>query len=208
MGFGLCAFGYMLLMLEHLGLDVLGYALIGVGFFRVASELKAYKGYRIAAVCAAVALPFALFNLYNVLVPIADLPKLGRTVLVIKGVALAIISAVLSFAHGNSTARIAAEGGAVTFSVRARITAYLTALYMAVKLGEAFSPSGMELVVMVGLYVVMFLNAWLLFTCFTTITTKRRAVIEAEIIKQESEQLVRKKLLGSKGGKKGDGDET
>ncbi|MBQ3196353.1 MAG: hypothetical protein IJB65_07820 [Clostridia bacterium] len=198
MGFGLCAFGYLLLMLEHLGLDVLGYALISAGFFGVASELKTYKGYRIAAICAAVALPFALFNLYNVLVPIAGLPALGKTLLAVKGVALAIISAVLSFAHGNSTARIAADGGAGTFALRARITAYITALYMAVKLGEAFSPSGLELVVMVGVYVVMFLNAWLLFTCFTTITTKRRAVMEAEIIRQETEQITRKKLLKNK----------
>ncbi len=195
MGFGLCAFGYMLLMLEHLGLNVLGYALISMGFFGVASELKAYRGYKLAAICAAVAVPFALIDLYNTMQSILGLGAIPQTLLAVKGVALAVIASVLSFAHGNSTARIAAEGGANAFAIRARITAYLTALYMAVKVGESFSRSGFEVVVMVGLYVVLFLNAWLLFTCFTTITTKHRARIEAEIIKQETEQLVRKKML-------------
>ena len=207
MGFGLCAFGYMLLMLEHLGLNVFGYALISMGFYGVASELKAYKGYKIAAICAAASIPFALVDLYNTLQPIVGLTEIPKELLAVKGIALAILATVISFAHGNSTARIAADGGATVFSMRARITAYLTALYMAIKIGESFSSSGMEVVVMVGLYVVMFLNAWLLFTCFTTITTQRRAKIEAEIIKQETEQLTRKKLL-KKHGKKDDGDEA
>ncbi len=205
MGFGLCAFGYMLLMLEHLGLNVIGYALICKGFFGVASELKAYKGYKISAICAAVAIPFSLVDLYDILRSILKLEAVPQTLLVVKGIALAVIITVLSFAHGNSTARIAAQGGATTFAMRARITSYLTALYMALKVGDAFSPSGFGLVVIVGLYVVLFLNAWLLFTCFTTITTKRRAVMEAEVIKQETEQLVRKKLLKNK---KGDKDEA
>ncbi len=195
MGFGLCAFGYMLLMLWHLGLSPVGYALICVGFFGVASELKTYKGYKIAAICAAVAIPFALVDLYIVIQSVAGLAETPEVLKIVKGVALAVIASVLSFAHGNSTARIAAEGGANTFAIRARITAYLTALYMAIMVGDTFSPSGLVSVVMWGLYVVLFLNAWLLFTCFTTITTKHRARIEAEIIKQETEQLVRKKML-------------
>lgn len=201
MGFGLCAFGYAFLMLEHLGLDVAGYVLISVGFFGVASELKAYKGYKIAAFAAAACVPFALLNLYLTVYDYASLPALPQPVIVIKGVALALLATVLSFAHGNSTSKIAADGGAKTFSIRALATAYLTALYSALKIAGSFAPADGTLaaVIVFGQYVVIFLNMWLLFTCFTTITTKRRQVIEEEIIERETEKIVRKKLLKKKG---------
>ncbi len=200
MGFGLCAFGYAFLMLEHAGLDVVGYVLLCMGFLGVSSELKAYKGYKLAAYAAGVAAPFALFNLYILIAMVFELPPLPDTLMAIKGVALAVLCVVLSFAHCNATARIAREGGAKVFSLRASATAYLTALYMALKVaGSFFEVDGtIAVIIMVGQYVIPFLNAWLLFTCFTTITTAARAKREEEIIRQESEELVRKKFLKNK----------
>jgi len=66
---------------------------------------------------------------------------------------------------------------------------------------EVFAPADGTLaaVIVFGQYVVVFLNMWLLFTCFTTITTKRRQAIEEEIIERETEKIVRKKLLKKKG---------
>lgn len=202
MGFGLCALGYLCLMLEHVGLDLLGYALICKGFYGVYAELKDYKGYRVAYLAAAVALPFSLFNLYSLIAGYSSLPALPQAVVAVKGVVLSLGAVVCAFAHSNSTARIAGDGGAATFALRARITGYLTALYMALKIGASFSGADGSLgaIIIVGQFVVLFLNSWLCFTGFTTITTKGRARREAELIRQESEELIRKKRFRDGGG--------
>ncbi len=195
MGFGLCALGYMCLMLEHVGLDFLGYVLICRGFYGVFAELKDYRGYRVAYIASAVALPFSLFNLYSLLTGYTSLPELPGAAVAVKGVVLSVAAVVCAFAHGNSTASIARDGGASFFSLRAKATGYLTALYMALKIGASFSGADGSLaaVIVLGQFVVLFLNGWLCFTCFTTITTKSRARQEAELIKQESEEIIRKK---------------
>lgn len=199
MGFGLCSFGFLLLMLEPVGLNFLGYAVMSMGFFGVASELKDYKGYRVAAYASAAACPFALVDMYRLVAAYTSLPN-PDILLPIKGIPLCLLSVVLCFAYCNPTARIAADGGARTFSLRANATAYLTALYMALKLAGSFGSfdGSLAAAVFIGNYVILFLNAWLLFTCFTTITTEKRYAVEQEIIKQETEELVRKRILKGK----------
>lgn len=199
MGFGLCSFGFIFLMLDSVGLNFVGYGLMAWGFFGVAGELRAYKGYKLAAIAAALSLPFALIDMYLFVGPYFDAPK-PDWLLILKGVALAISGAVLAFGHCNSTARIAEDGGARVFAFRARATMYLTGLYMALTVGGAIGQitGGIAAVILVGKYVIYFLNAWLLFTCFTTITTRDREKVEKEIIKRETEELVRKRALKDK----------
>lgn len=209
MGFGLCALGYACLMLWHLGLDALGYALISIGFFGVSSELRAYKGYRLAAVLSAVAAPIALFNLYLAFYKDIGAPALPQWLIAAKGVSLAVLGVAIAFGHCNSTARIAKEGGGRVFSIRATATAYLSAFCAALQIAGSFSApdGGLAMAIIVGQYLMPLLNALLLFTCFTTITTRSRQKIEKEIIARESEEIVRKNLLKKKK-QNGDKDEA
>jgi len=183
------------------GLDFLGFALIGVGFYRVGKELNTYKGYTVAAYVAfAAALP-ALLNLYD-FATVFGLPDLPSAVTMVKGVLISLLSAVLCLGYCGSTSRIAEEGGAKFFSFRAKLTAYVSAFYYAVlavygATGAAISGSGASLIV-IGRYLLPLFNAWLLFTCFTTITTKARAVKEEKLIKEELEVLERKRAFKKK----------
>lgn len=194
MGFGLSFLGFVLLIMDAVGLDFLGYILIGVGFYRVGKELNTYKGYTFAAYAAFIAALPAVLNLYGFLTAFG-MPELPKIAVGIKGAALAALSAFLCFAHCGSTARIAEEGGARMFALRAKATAYLSALYYAMLFVFGFAgvtgPTASMLVI--GKYVIPLLNAWLLFTCFTTITTKARAKIEKQIIDNELEVLERKR---------------
>lgn len=207
MGFGLSAVGFAMLMMWHVGLDLVGYLLIFKGFWGVASELKDYKGYKIAAIFAAACAPFAAVNLYNFAASFEVVPEPARPVLAVKGVCISLLTVVFTFAYCNSTARIAADGGARFFALRARITAYLTALYMALTVVYSFTgvDGSAARLIIVGQYVVLILNFLLLFTCFTTITTKKRYAVEQEIIERETEELVRKRALKNK--KKGQSQE-
>lgn len=200
MGFGLCAVGYMCLLLWHLGLDALGYVLISYGFFGVAAELKAYKGYKLAAIFAATCAPLALINLYLAFYKDIGAPELPQWLIAAKGVGLALLGVALTFSHCNATARIAREGGARVFALRASVTSYMCALFAAFQIAGSFSaPDGsLAMMIIVSQYLGPFLNALILFTCFTTITTKRRQKIEQEIIERESEEIIRKKLLKKK----------
>ncbi len=196
MGFGLCFTGFLLLTLVPLGLDALGYVLIAVGFFKVSKELVDYKGYKIAGILAAVAAPIALLSLYALLENYTALPALPKVVSQIKVCCLSLVSAALCMAHCQSTARIARQGGAKVFAARASITMYLSALfYTALTAGAVFgAPGAVAAITTVARYAVPLLNAWLLFTCFTTITTKARAREEARIIKKQTEILKRREL--------------
>lgn len=195
MGFGLSFLGFLLLTMDAVGLDFLGYILIGLGFYRVGKELNTYKGYTIAAYAAFIAAVPALINLYGFLTAfgLAELPKVFTA---IKGSALSVLTAACCFAHCGSTARIASEGGAAIFSFRAKATAYVSAFFYAAQLVYGFTGGymgAMASTLVIGKYVVPIFNAWLLFTCFTTITTKARAVKEREIIDKEIEILERKR---------------
>lgn len=201
MGFGLSFLGFLLLTMDAVGLDALGFALIGMGFYRVGKELNTYKGYTVAAYAAFGAAFPALLNLYSFATSFG-LPALPSIATGIKGVVIALLSAVLCLGYCGSTSRIAEEGGAKMFSFRAKLTAYLSAFYYAVQAvygatGAAISGAGASLIV-IGKYILPLLNAWLLFTCFTTITTKARAVKEKEIIKEEIEVLERKRAFKKK----------
>lgn len=203
MGFGLCALGFGVFLFDSLGLSFVGYALISYGFFGVARALGDYKGYKVAAYVAAAGCPFALIGLYRTVAYFTGLLPDPDVLKLIQGVPLCVVNTVLAFAYSNPTARIAADGGANLFSVRARLTAYITALYTALKLSNLFQPSSgvLAAVVLFGEYVVILLNVWLLFTCFTTITTVSRYEKEQEIIARQTEELVRKRIL--KGEQKG-----
>ena len=196
MGFGLSFLGFVFLTMEAIGLDFLGYTLIGLGFYRVGRELNTYKGYTLAAYAAFIAAVPAVLNLYSFLTAFG-LPALPELLVGIKGGTVAALSAVVCFAHCGSTARIAREGGAKVFSFRAQATAYLSAFYYAALLVYGFTGAvgSVASMIIIGKYVVPLLNAWLLFTCFTTITTKARAVKEKEIIDREIEVLERKRAL-------------
>ena len=196
MGFGLSFLGFVLLTMDAIGLDFLGYGLIGVGFWRVGRELNTYKGYSIAAVAAFIAALPAVLNLYSFLTAFG-LPELPSVVMGIKGGSLAALSAVVCFAHCGSPARIAEEGGARIFALRAKVTAYLSAFYYSALFVYGFTGvvGSVASMMIIGKYVMPLLNAWLLFTCFTTITTKARAKEEKEIIKNELEQLERKRAF-------------
>ncbi len=206
MGFGLSFLGFLLLTMDAVGLDALGFALIGTGFYRVGRELNTYKGYTVAAYAAFAAVLPALLNLYSFATTFG-LPALPSIATGVKGTLIALLSAVLCLGYCGSTSRIAEEGGAKMFSFRAKLTAYVSAFYYAVQAvygvtGAAVSGSGASLII-IGKYVLPLFNAWLLFTCFTTITTKARAVKEQEIIKEELEVLERKRAFK----KKKDGEE-
>lgn len=194
MGFGLSFLGFVLLTMDAVGLDFLGYGLIGLGFYRVGRELNTYKGYTLAAIAAFTSALPAVLNLYGFLTAFG-LPALPPLVTGIKGAAIAALSAFLCFAYCGSTARIATEGGAAIFALRAKVTAYVSALYYALLLVFGFTGvrGPVASLLVIGKYVVPLLNAWLLFTCFTTITTKARAVKEKEIIENELEVLERKR---------------
>jgi len=196
MGFGLCSFGFLFLILDAVGLDFAGYALMGLGFYRVGQELSAYKGYKLAGYAAFGAAVPALLNLYDFLTAFG-LPALPQVLVGVKGASLAALGAFLCFAYCGSTARIATEGGARTFALRARLTAYISALYYAMYgvLGFTGATGTVVSVLFVGKYIVPVLNAWLLFTCFTTITTKAREKVEEKLIKQELQILERKRAL-------------
>lgn len=196
MGFGLSFLGFVLLTMDAVGLDFLGYALIGVGFWRVGRELNTYKGYTIAAVAALIAAVPAVLNLYGFLTAFG-LPHLPKLATMIKGGALSALSVIVCFAHCGSTARIAEEGGARIFAFRAKATAYLSAFYYTALLVYGFTGAvgSVASLLIIGKYAMPLLNAWLLFTCFTTITTKARAKKEKEIIKNELELLERKRAF-------------
>ncbi len=199
MGFGLCFLGFILQMMDAVGLSFLGFALMAWGFYKVSSELTGYKGYRVAAYAAAVAALPALVDTYTFLT-VFGLPEAPKMLLGVKGATVAILSAVICFGYCGSTARIAEEGGAGIFALRAKATPYLSALYYAAfaVLGFTGTDGSTGALIIIGKYLVPFLNAWLLFTCFTTITTKARAKREQAIIKNEIKTIERKKLLKKK----------
>lgn len=197
MGFGLCFVGFLALMLDSVGLDGVGYALIAVGFLKVSKELTGYKGYRIASVCAFAAIPVAALSMYSFITVLTDAPQLPETVLKIKSVYLCVMGAAVCMAHCQSTANVARLGGAKVFAFRATATLYVSALYFAGSIAGALfgAPGGVAAVLFACKFLVPLLNALLLFTCFTTVTTKARAVEEERIIKQQTEILKRKQAL-------------
>lgn len=196
MGFGLCFVGFFAVMLDSVGLDAVGYALIGFGFLKVSRELTDYKGYKLAGYAALAAAPAALLSLYSFLAAYTAVPELPVVVTKTKTVYLCALSAAFCIAHCQSTASLAARCGGKVFSLRARVTLYVSALYYAANIaGVLFgAPGGIGVAIMVGKYLLPFLNALLLLTCFTTVTTKGRAVRERQIIKEQAEILERKRL--------------
>ncbi len=199
MGFGLCFLGFILQMMDAIGLSFLGFALMALGFYKVSSELTGYKGYRVAAFAAAVAALPAVVDTYTFLT-VFGLPDAPKLLLGVKGATVALLSAVICFSYCGSTARIAQEGGANIFALRAKATPYLSAFYYAAYavLGFTGTDGTTGAMIVIGKFLVPFLNALLLFTCFTTITTKARAKREQEIIDKEIETIERKKLLKKK----------
>lgn len=197
MGFGLCVIGFLVLMLDSVGLDFAGYLLIALGFLKVSRELTAYKGYRVASVAAFACVPVALLSMYSFLTIVTSLPELPKIVLIIKNVYLSVLGSVMCMAHCKSTAGIAKAGGGRVFSARASVTAYISAFYFACNIAASVfgAPGGVAAVLLVCKFLVPFLNALLLFTCFTTITTKAREKEEEKIIKQQTEIIKRKQLL-------------
>lgn len=207
MGFGLCFVGFAALMLDSVGLDAFGYALIGAGFLKVWRELRDYKGYKAAGIFALAAAPVALLSLYSLLSVYTVLPSLPGAVLKLKTVYLSALGAAICIAHCQSTAGLAKSCGGRVFALRAQVTLYVSALYFSGNIAGALfgAPGGVAAVFIVGKYLVPLLNALLLFTCFTTITTKNRAAEELRIIKQQAE-LIQRKQLKKRGGDKEEGD--
>lgn len=197
MGFGLCFVGFLALLLDSVGLDFLGYLLVGIGFLKVSKELTGYKGYRVASIAAFACVPVALLSLYSFASTFSSLAELPDIVKTVKAVYLSLLGSVLCMAHCRSTATIAKQGGARLFSARASITAYISALYFAFNVAAVIfgAPGGIAVAVFVCRFLIPLFNAILLFSCFTTITTKAREKKEQEIIKQQTEIIKRQRLL-------------
>ncbi len=208
MGFGLCALGFLFLTADVFGLDALGYALIAYGFWRVGSELTNNKGYTVAAYAAAVAVLPALIGVYGIVAESASLPELPRFFSIVKGVLNGACLVAICFAYCGETAKIASNGGAKVFSLRAKVTMYLSVFFavLTVVVGFTGTDGAMARVIIISKLLMPIINALTLVTCFTTITTEARKVYEDEIIEQETEKLVRKRLREKKGEKE-DGDE-
>lgn len=206
MGFGLCFVGFLALTLDSLGLDFIGYLLLAFGFLKVARTFTTYKGYRLAGIAALAASPLALLSLYSLVARLTGLSELPDALSTVKAVYLSACGAVLCMAHCESTAVIAKSGGGRIFALRARATAYISALYYAVNItGTLLSAAGtLAVITLIGRYFVPLLNALLLFTCFTTITTVSRAEEEKRIIEKEGQEIRRRELLKRKGGEKED----
>ncbi len=201
MGFGLSALGFLFLTVKSFGLDTLGYGLIAYGFWRVGEELKNNKGYTVAAYAAAVAILPALLGVYSIIADIMVLPALPSLLLAVKGVLSGGCLIAVCFAYCGETAKIAADGGARVFSLRAKVTMYLSVFFavLTVVVGFAGADGTLAPVVIYGELIIPIINALTLVTCFTTITTEARRVYEDEIIEMETEKLVRKRLKEKKG---------
>lgn len=208
MGFGLCAFGYVFLILDVLGLDFVGYLLLATGFKRIYSELKNNKGFSLAFyACAGLCLVGGL-NLLNFTATTLDLFEFplwlakGITVLFV------LLSVVLHFCYIGEVNRIVSAGGAKKFAFYAKLVLYISALYFAALMAQTFyaSDPAFSLAILVGKYLVITLNAVLLFMCFTTITTQARFEEEQEIIEMETEILERKRFLKEQKKKKREGN--
>ncbi len=209
MGFGLAAFGFLLLCIKDFGLSPVAYGLIAYGFWRVSDELKANRGYKVAAYAAAVAVLPSLAGLYNVVATLAGFPEIPKEALVYFGVPLVLCFVVVCFGYCNETAKIAEDGGAKVFALRAKVTMYLTALFTALFLVGNFmgAEGAVGLIVVFGEYVIYIINALTALACFTTITTEQRKVYEDEIIAEETEKLVRKRIKEKKKAHGEDDDE-
>lgn len=208
MGFGLCAFGYVFLILDVLGLDFVGYLLLATGFKRIYSELKNNKGFSLAFyACAGLCLTGAL-NLVNFTLTALELFETplwlakGITVLYV------LLSVVLHFCYIGEVNRIVSGGGATKFAFYAKLVLYVSALYFAALMAQTFfaADNAFTVAVMIGKYVVILLNVILLFMCFTTITTQARFEEEQEIIEMETEILERKRFLKEQKKKKREGN--
>ncbi len=211
MGFGLCAFGFLLLCVEGFGLDTAGYLLLAYGFWRVSDELRENRGYKTAAIAAAVAVLPALVGLYEIVADLSGaLPAVANGVWAVRGVVSALCFVVLCFSYCGETAKIATAGGAKVFALRAKVTMYISVLYSALLLVSGFmgAEGSVAVIIFVGKLVVPFINALTMLTCFTTITTEQRKEYEEEIIAAETERLVRKRLgKDKKDAENGDDDE-
>ncbi len=211
MGFGLCAFGFLLLCVEGFGLDTVGYGVIAYGFWRVSDELKENRGYKIAAIAAAAGMLPALLGVYEIVASLSSaLPTVPNFMWAVKGVLSAVCFVVLCFSYCGETAKIAADGGAKIFSLRAKVTMYLSVLYSALLVVSGFMGTDdgtVALIIILGKFIVPIINAFTTLTCFTTITTSARKEIEEEIIEMETEKLVRKRMAKGKKGKKNSDDD-
>ena len=196
MGFGLCSFGFLCTVAEGYGVDVLGYVLMAYGFWRVGTELKNNKGYMIAAYAAAVSAVPAAVSVYQVIAAEASLPAVPSRLVIAKGITGVLCLVVICFAYCGETAKIASEGGAKVFALRAKVTMYLSVLFAVLVITGSFSGISGSVVatVIIGKIVIPLINALTLLACFTTITTEARKVHEDEIIEEETEKLVRKRM--------------
>lgn len=201
MGFGLVAFGFLLLCVEGFGLDTVGYGLMAYGFWRIYDELREYRGFKIAAYAAACAVLPASVGLYEIIADMTGvLPAVAQAVWAVRGVLSALCFVVICFCHYGEVAKIAEDGGAKIFALRAKVTMYLSVLYSALLVVGGFmgATGNIAAIIFLGKLIIPFINALTSLTCFTTITTTERKVYEDIAIAEESERLKRKRLFKSK----------
>ena len=175
MGFGLCAFGCAFLLLEEMGLNLIGYLLMGLGFLRVSRVLRGNcgRGYFAAAVLSFALVAAGTLDLYLFFTALG-LPNPPEALVRVGMAYTALLFTAFSFAHCGETARIARLGGGRKLERRAKGTMYITAFYNALVLAATFIGANKTLAfaVIFGKYTVVIVNLLFLFSCYTTITTQ------------------------------------
>ena len=175
MGFGLCTFGYSLLIFFLFGGDTAGYILLGIGLKKLG---KYDKRFRYASYFSFALIGAALIRLVGFVNGYLDFyEKNGNIEIVLQWIqafVFVLCSLAMHYLYYNAVIKIVKSGGDDKFVRLATFMKYLSlTVFVAYGFAASFGQQIMS-IVWIAIFALIVLNTFFLFKCYASITTESR----------------------------------
>lgn len=175
MGFGLCTFGYSLLIFFLFGGDTVGYILLGIGFKKLGKFDNKFKYASYFSFTLIIAALIRLVGFLNGYIGFYD--KNSTTEIVLQWVqafVFVLCSLAMHYLYYNAVIQIVKSGGDDKFARLAKFMKYLSiSVFVAYGFAASFGQQIMS-IVWIAIFALIVMNTFFLFKCYASITTESK----------------------------------